>query len=83
MARGRATRRLETFAAPLRPERAPFYVRLPVPPGLERTYPAEGWYWVPAQHTFAVFLGASEITAALALHRITAEALSDNGAHGR
>lgn len=62
---GRASRRLALLAEPLKPARAPFYVRLPVSPGLERTYPAAGWYWVPTGHSFAIYLGASfEVAAA-------------------
>jgi hypothetical protein len=65
---GRAARRLAQLAASLEPERAPYYVRRPVPPGLERTFPAEGWYWVPHGHNVAVYLGASYELAYLALH---------------
>lgn len=56
---GRASNRLSTLARPLKPERPPWYVRRPVPPGLERSFPAEGWYWIPAGLPAAVFLGAS------------------------
>lgn len=76
MPRGRASRRLEQLSQQLRPERAPFYVRLPVGPGLERTYPAAGWYWVPRGHPFAVFLGASELTAAFALAELLQREMS-------
>jgi hypothetical protein len=75
--RGRAARRLEQVARPLEPDRPPYYVRLPVPPGLERTFPAEGWYWRPAGHPVAVFLGANELTAAIALHGMIQEQLTD------
>jgi hypothetical protein len=47
---------------------APYYVRRPVSPGLERSFPADGWYWVPAGHHVAVFLGASFELAAHELH---------------
>ena len=70
MQQGRAARRLAELAAPLRPERAPYYVRLPVPPGLEQSFPAAGWYWVPAGHHFAVFLAASFEGAAVILHNL-------------
>jgi hypothetical protein len=73
MAQGRASRRLAVLAAPLAPEREPFYVRLPVAPGLETTYQAAGWYWVPRQHHTAVYLGGGFETAALALYRLNAE----------
>lgn len=71
---GRATRRLATLAKPLKPERAPYYVRRPVPPGLERQFPADGWYWVPAGHHVAVFLGGSFELAAHELHTLLKEA---------
>lgn len=76
MPRGRAARRLELLAQPLKPTRPPFYVRLPVGPGLEKTYPAPGWYWVPTGHPFAVFLGASEVSAAIALNELTNREMS-------
>lgn len=60
--------RLEALSEPLKAEKAPYYVRRPVPPGLERQFPAEGWYWVPAGHRAAVFLGASFEIAAHELH---------------
>jgi len=60
--------RLQALSKPLKPEKAPWYVRLPVPPGLERQFPADGWYWVPAKHHVAVFLGASFEIAAHELH---------------
>jgi hypothetical protein len=75
--KGRAARRLSQLAQPLDPQREPYYVRRPVPPGLERTFPAEGWYWIPSGHNYAVFLGASEVTAALELHRLIATELAD------
>jgi hypothetical protein len=74
MQQGRAARRLETLAAPLAPERPPYYVRLPVNPGLEASFPAAGWYWVPAGHQFAVYLAASFETAAVQLHQLNQEA---------
>ncbi len=66
---GRAQRRLEQLASPLEPARKPFYVRLPVPPGLERTFPAEGWYWVPHEHHTAVYLAATFHRAAIELDK--------------
>lgn len=69
MAQGRAARRLQALAAPLKPARDPYYVRLPVAPGLESAFPAAGWYWVPAGHQFAVYLAASFETAAVQLHQ--------------
>lgn len=78
MPRGRAARRLEQLAGPLKPERLPFYVRLPVRPGLEQTYPAQGWYWVPGGHPFAVFLGASEVAASIALTRLHQREMSND-----
>lgn len=68
MADGKRTRRLATLARPLKPEVPPYYVRRPVPPGLERSFPADGWYWVPAEHQVAVFLAASFELAAHELH---------------
>lgn len=71
MQHGRQSRRLAELARPLRPYRAPFYVRLPVPPGLETTFPAAGWYWTPAaERPVAVFLGANVETAWMHLHRL-------------
>ena len=67
---GRASQRLATLAEPLLPERAPYYVRRPVAPGLERQFPADGWYWVPADHSVAVFLGASFELASHELHSL-------------
>lgn len=61
---GRASTRLGTLAKPLKPERTPWYVRWPVSPGLERSFPAEGWYWIPAGHPVAVYLAASFESAA-------------------
>ncbi len=69
MAAPTKARRLATLAAPLRPERAPWYVRLPVSPGLEETFPAPGWYWIPHDHPVAVYLGATFELAAVSLHR--------------
>lgn len=70
MQQGRAARRLAALAAPLAPERPPYYVRLPVPPGLTDAFPAAGWYWVPAGHHVAVFLAASWDSAAITLHQL-------------
>jgi hypothetical protein len=67
---GRAARRLANLAGPLEPERAPYYVQLPVSPGLESHFPAAGWYWVPQGHATAVFLGASFDIAAIQLHHL-------------
>jgi hypothetical protein len=53
-----ATLRLEQLAAPLRPVKAPWYVRHPVGAGLESQFPASGWYWIPAGHQVAVFLAS-------------------------
>lgn len=66
MQAGRASRRLAQLAAGLAPERKPYYVRrAEIPIALERAFPADGWYWVPADHHVAVFLGANfEIAAA-------------------
>lgn len=70
MAAGRAARRLSALAEALQPERSPYYVRLPVSPGLEHTFPAAGWYWVPNGHPVAVYLGASFELAAVELHSL-------------
>jgi len=67
---GRASRRLAALARPLRPEKDPWYVRRPVEPGLERSFPADGWYWIPEGHPVAVFLGASFELAAHELHSL-------------
>lgn len=74
--RGHAAHRLARLAKPLRPAVDPYYMRLP-PPGLEREFPAAGWYWKPAGHDHVVFLGASEINAAIALQRIIDRELAD------
>lgn len=71
MASGRAARRLAELAAPLKPGRAPFYVRPPVPPGLELAFPAPGWYWVPPGHAVAVYLAYSYAGAVVRLHQLT------------
>lgn len=73
MQQGRAARRLAALAAPLEPERPPYYVRLPVPPSLSDAFPAAGWYWVPHGHHVAVFLAASWDTAAVILHQLACE----------
>lgn len=70
---GRAERRLAELAQPLEPERPPYYVRRPIPPALERAFPAEGWYWVPAEHHVAVFLAASFEAAAATLRETLRE----------
>jgi hypothetical protein len=67
--RGRASHRLEQLAAALEPERGPYYVRRPISPALEHTFPADGWYWVPRAHRVAVYLGASFEAAAVELRR--------------
>jgi hypothetical protein len=63
MQHGRASRRLAELAGQLGATQRPFYVRRPIPPGLRRNFPAEGWYWVPKGHNVAVYLGASELDA--------------------
>jgi hypothetical protein len=73
MAQVAAARRLAALAAPLKPEQAPFYMRPPVPPGLETTYPAPGWYWRPHGHPVAVYLGYSFELAAHTLRRLIEE----------
>lgn len=40
--------RLSRLSRLLKAERDPFYVTFPLPPGLRREYPCEGWYWKPA-----------------------------------
>lgn len=65
-----AARRLAELAAPLSPVRVPFYVRPPVGPGLEDTFPAPGWYWVPRGHPVAVYLAYSVERAAIELHKL-------------
>jgi hypothetical protein len=58
VARTSATQRLEALARPLRPERAPYFMRMKDRPvTLRRVFPAEGWYWRPRGHPVAVFLG--------------------------
>lgn len=65
------TAKLAGLASPLRPERAPYYVRLQsVPPGLDDVFPAEGWYWVPHGHHTAVYLAATFERAAIQLDRL-------------
>jgi hypothetical protein len=70
LAKQEKTRRLARLAAPLKPEKSPYYVRLPVAPGLQDAFPATGWYWIPHGHDRVVFLGASEIDAARVLDRL-------------
>lgn len=56
--------RLRRLAAPLHPEREPYYLRVrDRPPTLRKTFPATGWYWRPADHPVAVFLGSNEFEA--------------------
>jgi hypothetical protein len=74
---GRAARRLAVLASLLEPERAPFYVRRPVPPGLQSSFPADGWYWVPHNHHVAVFAGASEVEVAVLLYRLIDERIDE------
>lgn len=45
-------------------------MRRPVPPGLERSFPADGWYWIPEGHHVAVFLAGSFELAAHELHNL-------------
>jgi hypothetical protein len=45
-------------------------MRPPVAPGLEDTYPAAGWYWIPAGQITAVFLASNEPYATVVLHRL-------------
>lgn len=54
------TTRLAVLAAPLKPDRAPWYVwRNDVAPTLRRHFPADGWYWVPQGHGIAIYLAAT------------------------
>jgi hypothetical protein len=48
--------RLAQIAAPLKPVKSPWFQRR-APVGLEGTFPADGWYWIPNGHATAVFLG--------------------------
>lgn len=48
--------RLSRIAKLLKAERNPYYVRHPVPPGLRRDFPSEGWYWIPPGSSSSVFL---------------------------
>lgn len=59
-ARGKKTsgEKLRELAAPLKPAKAPFYVR-ERPPTLAKTYPADGWYWIPQGHSFPIWLAKS------------------------
>lgn len=50
------TERLGRLAKLLKAERNPYYVRHPIPPGLRRQFPVEGWYWIPTGGTEAVYL---------------------------
>ena len=56
MAEMSAQERLGRVAKLLKAERDPYYVRHPVPPGLRREFPSEGWYWKPAGGDKIVFL---------------------------
>jgi len=67
---GRGSRHLGELARPLQPERTPWYVRRPIPPGLERSFPAEGWYWIPHGFNVAVFLAHSYELAAHELRNL-------------
>jgi hypothetical protein len=50
--------KLAALARPLKPERAPYYLRAENRPvTLRRELPATGWYWRPAGHPVAVYLG--------------------------
>jgi hypothetical protein len=55
-------------------------VRRPIPPGLQSTFPADGWYWMPQGHHTVVFLAASEIDAAIELDRRLTALLEDDAA---
>lgn len=68
---GRATLRLRRLAAQVGAKRSPYYVRhSDLSPVLEDAFPADGWYWVPPGHDFAVYLGANELRAAIRLHQM-------------
>jgi hypothetical protein len=68
-----ATAQLAALARPLKPDREPYYLRAEQrPPTLRRELPTSGWYWKPAGHPFAVFLGRNFLEARdelLELHR--------------
>jgi hypothetical protein len=62
--------RLAHVAAALRPEKPPWYVRAAeLAPGLETTFPADGWYWIPRGMHTAVYLGRSSGVAEHILRR--------------
>ena len=79
MHEGRAARRLALAAQALEPVKPPYYVRLPVLPGLERAFPAAGWYWVPHDHPVAVYLGASFEVAYAELRDLVREQINGSG----
>ena len=77
-ATGKKTQRLERLARLLEPERMPYYVRRAgLPPGLARSFPADGWYWVPRGHHTAVYLAAGYEDAIVTLHRMIDELLDE------
>jgi hypothetical protein len=60
--------KLRDLAAPLRPERLPYFQRADRRPvTLRRELPATGWYWRPAGHPVSVFLGRNYDEALLEL----------------
>lgn len=64
------TERLAQVAKPLKPAKCPWYVRAAtLSPGLEATFPADGWYWVPAGFATAVYLARSSTLAEHILRR--------------
>ncbi len=63
-------KRLARLAKLLNAERNPYYVRHPIPPGLRRNFPTEGWYWVPAGAVLAQFLARDVFDA---YHRLMSE----------
>jgi hypothetical protein len=65
------------LAGPLRPVHAPWYVRHPVPAGIERQFPADGWYWVPSGHHVAIYLGSNYEIAAHELRLLVKQAEAD------
>lgn len=48
--------RLSRLGRLLKAERNPYYVRHPVPMADRQTFPAEGWYWIPAGESKVTFL---------------------------
>jgi len=64
------TLKLAALAAPLAAARAPFYVRRrDLTLGLQRHFPADGWYWTPAGSPVAVWLAQTFDEAAYILRR--------------